>query len=35
MPIKTVSSRSREVEFKLLAQPEDSDEAPAKSKKPK
>jgi len=32
---KTVSSRSREVEFKLLAQPEDSDEAPAKSKKPK
>jgi hypothetical protein len=32
---KTISSRSREVEFKLLAQPEDSDEAPAKSKKPK
>jgi len=32
---KTVSSRSREVEFKLLAQPEDSDEAPAKGKKPK
>jgi hypothetical protein len=32
---KTVSSHSREVEFKLLAQPEDSDEAPAKSKKPK
>ncbi|HEY5028520.1 MAG TPA: hypothetical protein VIK39_08940 [Candidatus Angelobacter sp.] len=32
---KTVSSRSREVEFKLLAQPEDSDEAPAKAKKPK
>lgn len=31
---KTVSSRSREVEFKLLAQPEDPDEAkPAKSKK--
>jgi hypothetical protein len=32
---KTVSARSREVEFKLLAQPEDSDEAPAKGKKPK
>jgi hypothetical protein len=32
---KTVSSHSREVEFKLLAQPEDSDEAPAKGKKPK
>src|SRR3954453_16465953 len=33
---KTVSSRSREVEFKLLAQPEDSEEAPAaKSQKPK
>jgi hypothetical protein len=32
---KTVSSRSREVEFKLLAQPEDSDDAPAKGKKPK
>ncbi|MGZ4831111.1 MAG: hypothetical protein ACXV78_15840 [Candidatus Angelobacter sp.] len=32
---KTVSSRSREVEFKLLAQPEDLEEAPAKSKKPK
>ena len=32
---KTVSSRSREVEFKLLAQPEDSDEAPGKGKKPK
>lgn len=33
---KTVSSRSREVEFKLLAQPEDPEEAkPGKSKKPK
>jgi hypothetical protein len=32
---KTVSSRSREVEFKLLAQPDDSDETPAKGKKPK
>jgi hypothetical protein len=33
---KTTSSRSREVEFKLLAQPDDSDEEPAvKSKKPK
>ena len=33
---KTVSSRSREVEFKLLAQPQDPDEAPAtKSKKSK
>lgn len=33
---KTVSSRSREVEFKLLAQPEDPEEAkPTKSKKPK
>ena len=32
---KTVSSHSREVEFKLLAQPEDSDDAPAKIKKPK
>ena len=32
---KTVSSRSREVEFKLLAQPEDPDEAPATKKKPK
>lgn len=33
---KTVNSRSREVEFKLLAQPEDPDEArPANSKKPK
>jgi hypothetical protein len=33
---KTVSSRSREVEFKLLAQPEDPEEAkPIKSKKPK
>jgi hypothetical protein len=36
-PDKTVTTtRSREVEFKLLAQPDDSDEAaPAKSKKPK
>jgi hypothetical protein len=33
---KTVSSRSREVEFKLLAQPGDPEEAgPTKSKKPK
>lgn len=33
---KTVSSRSREVEFKLLAQPQDPEEAtPTKSKKPK
>jgi hypothetical protein len=32
---KTVSSRSREVEFKLLAQPDDSDETPAKGNKPK
>jgi hypothetical protein len=33
---RTVSSRSREVEFKLLAQPEDPDEAkPPKSKKTK
>ncbi len=33
---KTVSSRSREVEFKLLAQPIDPEEAPpTKSKKPK
>jgi hypothetical protein len=33
---KTVSSRSREVEFKLLAQPQDPDDAPAvKSKKSK
>lgn len=33
---KTVSSRSREVEFKLLAQPLDPDDAqPTKSKKPK
>lgn len=33
---KTVSSRSREVEFKLLAQPQDPEEAPApKSKKSK
>jgi hypothetical protein len=33
---KTVSSRSREVEFKLLAQPEDPEEAkPSKSKKSK
>jgi hypothetical protein len=32
---KTVNARSREVEFKLLAQPDDSDEAPAKGKKPK
>jgi hypothetical protein len=33
---KAVSSRSREVEFKLLAQPEDPEEAkPAKGKKPK
>jgi hypothetical protein len=33
---RTVSSRSREVEFKLLAQPEDPDEAkPPKSKKSK
>jgi hypothetical protein len=33
---KTVSSRSREVEFKLLAQPEDPEETkPTKSKKPK
>ena len=32
---KTVSSRSREVEFKLLAQPVDPDEAPATKKKPK
>jgi hypothetical protein len=32
---KTVSARSREVEFRLLAQPEDSDEAPATGKKPK
>ena len=36
-PDKTVTTtRSREVEFKLLAQPDDSDEAaPANSKKPK
>jgi|ERR1700731_3890388 len=32
---KTVSARSREVEFKLLAQPEDLDDVPAKGKKPK
>jgi len=32
---KTVSSRSREVEFKLLAQPLDPDETPATKKKPK
>jgi hypothetical protein len=32
---KSVSSHSREVEFKLLAQPDDSDAAPAKDKKPK
>src|SRR5438270_2178606 len=33
---KTVSSRSREVEFKLLAQPEDTEQAkPSKSKKTK
>jgi len=33
---KTVSSRSREVEFKLLAQPEDPEETkPSKGKKPK
>jgi len=35
-PEKTVSSRSREVEFKLLAQPEDPEDAkPVKSKKAK
>jgi len=32
---KTVSSRSREVEFKLLAQPLDPEEAPPTKKKPK
>jgi hypothetical protein len=32
---KPVIGRSREVVFKLLAQPEDSDEAPARNKKPK
>ena len=32
---KTVSSRSREVEFKLLAQPEDPEEAVPTKKKPK
>jgi hypothetical protein len=32
---KTVSSRSREVEFKLLAQPQDPDDAPVKGKKRK
>jgi hypothetical protein len=34
-PEKTVSSRSREVEFKLLAQPQDPDDAPVKGKKRK
>ncbi|MBZ5504702.1 MAG: hypothetical protein LAO78_04355 [Acidobacteriia bacterium] len=33
---KSIATRSREVEFKLLAQPDDSDEAaPVKDKKPK
>lgn len=34
-PEKAVTSRSREVEFKLLAQPEDPDDAPVKGKKRK
>jgi hypothetical protein len=32
---KNTTSRSREVEFKLLAQPDDSDNTPAKSDRPK
>jgi hypothetical protein len=34
-PEKTVTSRSREVEFKLLAQPQDPDETTPTKKKPK